>query len=160
MSRVVDVATEGVRVPLSRARVAEIASRVLRAERVPAAMLSISFVTTRSIAALNRRHLGRSGSTDVISFGFARPRAGDPVIGDVYIAPAVARRNALQHGVTVREELMRLIVHGVLHALGYDHPEGTARTRSPMWHRQEKLLRQLMLRHHRSGERKRQARAA
>jgi probable rRNA maturation factor len=62
------------------------------------------------------------------------------VIGDIYIAPAVARANALEHGVPVREELARLVVHGVLHVLGYEHPEADARTKSPMWKRQERVL--------------------
>jgi probable rRNA maturation factor len=40
----------------------------------------------------------------------------------------------------VREEIARLVVHGVLHALGHEHPEDEARTTSPMWRRQERLL--------------------
>lgn len=144
MNRGVDVAAEGVRVPLARARVADIVREVLRAEQVGNALLSITFVTARRMAALNRRHLGHAGGTDVISFGFARARAGDPVVGDIYIAPAVGRRNAAAHGVPVREEIVRLVVHGVLHVLGFDHPEGADRTASPMWTRQEQLVRRLI----------------
>lgn len=143
MSRVVDVAVEGVRIPVSRARVASVAEGVLHAERVRDALLSIAFVTDRRIAALNRRHLGHSGSTDVISFGFAPVDASGDVVGDVYIAPDVARRNARSAGASVREELLRLVVHGVLHVLGHDHPEGESRYDSPMWARQERLLRAL-----------------
>jgi probable rRNA maturation factor len=40
----------------------------------------------------------------------------------------------------VREELARLVVHGTLHVLGYEHPEVDARTKSPMWKRQERVL--------------------
>ena len=143
MSLAIDVATEGVRIPVARARVAALAEGVLRRERVAAAMLSIAFVTDRRIAALNRRHLGHAGPTDVISFGFAPVASRGPVVGDVYIAPEVARRNAREHGGGVREELMRLVVHGVLHVLGHDHPEGASRYASPMWRRQERLLRSL-----------------
>ena len=143
MSLAIDVATEGVRIPVARARVAALAEGVLRRERVGAAMLSIAFVSDRRIAALNRRHLGHQGPTDVISFGFAPVGTGGPVVGDVYIAPAVARRNARDHRRGVREELLRLVVHGVLHVLGHDHPEGDSRYASPMWRRQERLLRTL-----------------
>jgi probable rRNA maturation factor len=95
------------------------------------------------MAALNRKHLRRAGATDVIAFGFAPAGRGGPVVGDVYIAPAVARAQAERLGVPVREELARLIVHGTLHVLGHDHPEGGGRTRSAMWRRQETLLARL-----------------
>jgi probable rRNA maturation factor len=143
VSVAVDVAAEGVRVPLAAARVAELARGVLRAERVRAAMLSIAFVTDREIARLNRAHLGHRGPTDVISFGFAPAGSGGPVVGDVYIAPGVARANARAHGAGVREELARLVVHGTLHVLGHDHPEDEDRVGSAMWRRQEALLARL-----------------
>ena len=143
MSLAVDVATEGVRVPISRSRVATLAEGVLRRERVRDALLSIAFVTDRRIAALNRDHLGHTGPTDVISFGFAPVDSGRVIVGDVYIAPGVARRNARSHGGGIREELMRLVVHGVLHVMGHEHPEDDSRYASPMWRRQERLLRSL-----------------
>jgi probable rRNA maturation factor len=143
MSTAVGVSVDGVRVPISRARVAEIARAVLRAERVRDAMLSISFVSNSTIRSLNRKHLGRTGTTDVIAFSFRRAGRGAPVVGDVYIAPDVARASARANAVTVREELVRLVVHGTLHVLGYDHPETEARTRSSMWSKQERLVRRL-----------------
>lgn len=143
MSRAIDVSLDGVRIPIARERVAAIADGVLRAERVPNALLSVAFVTRTRIAALNRAHLGHTGPTDVISFGFARATDDDPVIGDIYICPDVARASAAERGIGIREELARLVVHGTLHVLGYDHPESDARERSPMWKRQEALLARL-----------------
>ena len=143
MSRTVHVATEGVRIAVARDRVASLAERVLRAERVRDASISIAFVTDRRIAALNREHLGHTGPTDVISFGCTPVRITSDVVGDVYIAPAVARRNARAHGGRVREELLRLVVHGVLHVVGHDHPDDDSRYHSRMWKRQEHLLRTL-----------------
>jgi probable rRNA maturation factor len=76
----VDVAAVGVRVPLSRARVAEIARGVLAAERARDVQLSIAFLDERAIAALNWTHLRHRGPTDVISFELpappGAPRAG------------------------------------------------------------------------------------
>jgi probable rRNA maturation factor len=141
---VVDVASGAGRLPAARERVAEVARGVLRGERVGDAMLSISFVTRRAIAALNREHLGHSGATDVITFALGRPAGDGPVVGDVYICPDVARENARLHGVPVREELLRLVVHGVLHTLGHEHPDGDARTASPMWKRQERYVARLV----------------
>lgn len=146
MSHAVAVSADGVRVGISRARVAGVAHSVLRSEGVRDATLSISFVSNRAIQALNRAHLRRRGVTDVIAFTL-RPAGrgkGAPLVGDVYIAPDVARASAHANGVTVREELVRLIVHGTLHVLGYDHPETDARLRSAMWRKQERLVERLM----------------
>jgi probable rRNA maturation factor len=158
MSVVVEVAVAGVSVPLSRDRIADTARRVLRAERVWNAYISITFVTTGRMMALNKRHLHRTGTTDVISFGFAPLPQNGPVIGDIYISPAAARRNAREQGVSIPEELVRLVVHGVLHAVGLDHPEGPERTQSPMWRRQEALVRRIMRTHTPGRGRKGQAR--
>lgn len=144
MSLAVHVSADGVRLPLSRGRVAEITRRVLAAEGVRDAVVSITFLGTRAMAALNRKHLGHRGATDVISFGFAETARDGPLIGDVYIAPDVARANARRHDASIREELARLVVHGVLHVLGYDHGNGDARTRSAMWRRQERLVTRLV----------------
>lgn len=140
MSIVVHVSADGVRLPLARARVIDIARRVLASEGVREAMVSITFLATRAMAALNRKHLGHRGSTDVISFGFRESARRGPLVADIYIAPDVARVNARQHRAGVREELARLVVHGLLHVLGYDHADDESRVTSPMWKRQERLL--------------------
>jgi probable rRNA maturation factor len=144
MPRVVEVASEGVRVPMARARVQAAAERVLRDGRVRDAQISVTFLDDRRMATLNRKHLGHRGVTDVISFGFAPATKDGPLVGDIYISPALARRNARAHGAGVREELLRLVVHGTLHVLGHDHPEGESRYASPMWRRQERLLGDLL----------------
>jgi probable rRNA maturation factor len=138
----VRVQADGVRLPLGRAAVAALARGVLRAERVAAAELSFTFVTAPAMAALNRRHIGHRGPTDVITFELAAV-PGAPRAGDVYVCPEVARENARRHGAGLREEVARLVVHGTLHVLGHVHPEGEGRTTSPMWARQEWLLARL-----------------
>jgi len=135
----VRVAAVGVRAPIASARVTALAEAVLRAERVRAAELSFTFVTRRAIAALNRRHLGHRGATDIITFELA-PAPGGPLGGDVYVSPDVAREHAARFGRPVREEVARLVVHGTLHAIGYTHPEDDAREGSAMWARQERYL--------------------
>lgn len=140
MSLNIAVSSDAVRSPLSRSAIAEVARRSLRAERVHHALLSITVVNGPTIARLNKSYLGHAGRTDVISFGFDRATAADPVVGDVYICADVARRSARARGVGVREEIARLVIHGVLHVLGYDHPTGDGRERSAMWKRQERLV--------------------
>jgi probable rRNA maturation factor len=144
MSLRIYVSARDVRVGLAPARIEAIARSTLAAERVRDAMLSITFLGNAAMARMNARHLGHKGATDVISFGFAGSGKRSPVVGDIYIGPAVARANALENGVPIREELARLVVHGTLHVLGYEHPEADARTQSPMWKRQEHLLSRAM----------------
>lgn len=93
------------------------------------------------MASLNRDIMGRPGTTDVIALAFRRRTTREPVIGDIYIAPAVTKANARAAGVPVREEAARVVLHGVLHVLGRDHPDA-GRERSPMWRTQERLLRE------------------
>jgi probable rRNA maturation factor len=144
MANMVEVSAEGVRVPISGDRVRRSVDAALRAMRVRNAMISVAYVSRATIARLNRRHLGHSGPTDVISFGFARGPDDSPVIGDIYIAPDVVRENARAHGSGVREEHLRVLVHGTLHVLGHDHPDDESRTDSEMWRKQERIVRTLL----------------
>ncbi len=91
--------------------------------------------------ALNRRALGRDRVTDVIAFAMIHAGRG---AADIYVCPAKARAAGRLWGIPLREELVRLIVHGLLHALGHDHPEGAGRTASRMWLRQERYVRRLV----------------
>src|SRR5262249_41199524 len=110
------------------------------------ALVSVTLLDKRGIAKMNHEHLGHAGATDVISFGFSRATARDPVIGDIYIAPDVARENAKASRTSTHDELTRLVVHGVLHVLGYDHRESDDRMESDMWKRQERIVGRLMTR--------------
>jgi probable rRNA maturation factor len=126
------------RAPLGRARVEALARLVCAGERVRAGRFTVTWLASRAMARLNREHLGHAGATDIITFELRDP-AGTPE-GDLYICPDVARANARTWGVPVREEYARLVIHGVLHALGHAHPEGEARLASPMWRAQERYV--------------------
>jgi len=106
-----------------------LASFVLEREDAPVAVeLSIAIVSLAEMTELNGRFRQKDGPTDVLSFPCDDPCAvvepGEPVaLGDVVIAPEVAERQAAEYGHTVEDELNLLLVHGVLHLLGYDHIE-------------------------------------
>jgi probable rRNA maturation factor len=125
---------------LSAAAVERVVRGVLRGER-RRARVSVTFLGPVRMRALNRQYLRHDHPTDVISFALAG-RDGE-LHGDVYICRAVALRNAQEAGVSVRQELIRLVVHGTLHVLGYDHPDDDQRLRSPMWKRQERYVKRL-----------------
>jgi probable rRNA maturation factor len=137
--RGIDIDTGRQRLSLGTGSVRALAGFVLEREHVKSAMLSIAFVSRRTIATMNREHLGHAGDTDVITFALGRSTHAAPLVGDIYVAPEVVRDQAKRWGVPLREELARVVVHGVLHALGHDHPDN-ARERSSMWKRQERLL--------------------
>jgi rRNA maturation RNase YbeY len=140
----VDVSSSVRRLAVSKARIRAAALAALAADTVRDAMLSITFVGRARMSELNKRYLGHHGPTDVISFGFGRRTKRDPVIGDIYICVEVARANAKRQGVAAGEEMLRLVVHGALHVLGYDHPESDRRVKSTMWRRQEQILARIL----------------
>ena len=126
---------------LTVADVERVAARVFRGERVASAAISVTFLTTQEMRALNRRSFDRDRATDVIAFALSHDGIA---AGDVYVCPAVARRSAAALRVPRRQEEIRDVVHGMLHALGYEHPEGASRTESPMWARQERYVTEVL----------------
>lgn len=116
--------------------------RARRALRLPSESVSICLVGNSEMARWNRAYRGKKGPTDVLSFrvdasgnqrnsrrrgrtnafSVAPPaNRGSQYLGDIAIAPAVAKRNAFRFGRTFREEMHILILHGMLHLMGYDH---------------------------------------
>jgi probable rRNA maturation factor len=116
-----------------------VARRVLSWERAPRkSHVDITLLSDAGMRQLNRRATGRRGLTDVIAY--ALPQPDGSLLGDIYICPeAAARANE-----NVSAELVRLTVHGTLHVLGYDHPDGPGRMRSRMWRLQERYVERLL----------------
>ena len=127
----------GRRLPLSRSLVRRVVEAVLREERRDG-IISVTFLGRDAMRRLNAEHKAHDHPTDVLTFALEGPPGR--VLGDVYICPWVAQREARERGIPLRQELIRLVVHGTLHAVGLDHPEGPERTRSAMWRRQERYV--------------------
>jgi probable rRNA maturation factor len=109
---------------LSRARLLRFANELLEALGEGSAELSVALVDDRAGAELNRRFRGSKGPTDVLAFALAEGAHAHhrgALLGDVVIALGVARRQAAERGHALEAECRRLLVHGVLHLLGYDH---------------------------------------
>ncbi|MFA6548512.1 MAG: rRNA maturation RNase YbeY [Candidatus Margulisiibacteriota bacterium] len=81
--------------------------------------INLELMDDKRIRELNRRFRKIDRATDVLSF----PLGEDGILGDIAISEPAARRNAKRYGVGYKSELKRLVVHGVLHILGYDHGE-------------------------------------
>lgn len=127
-------------------RVRTLALAVLEAEEVESSV-TVAFVETGEAARLNAEYRAGEGPTDVLSFSYdstleeaewCEPEeAGEgDYLGDVVIAPEVARRNALEEGMPLSRELATLIIHGLLHLAGYDHEKDEGE----MLERQQVLL--------------------
>ncbi len=101
------------------------------------ARISVTFVGRDGMRQLNRAYKEQDRPTDVLAFALRGP---DGLIGDIYVCPWMARREAAARRIPLRQELVRLVVHGTLHVLGHDHPENGRRERSPMWRRQERYV--------------------
>lgn len=85
-----------------------------------AASFGVLFTSDHGLRRLNRDYRGRDTATDVLSFPGEETRDGRH-LGDVAIAVPTARRQALEAGHPVHRELRLLLLHGLLHCLGYDH---------------------------------------
>lgn len=112
---------------LSEERLAATARRVLEAEDAPACELSVTVTDDETVRALNREYAGEDEVTDVLSFSlregeeFAAPPDGVLRLGEVVISYPTAERQAGEGGRSTEAEIAHLLVHGVLHLLGYDH---------------------------------------
>lgn len=131
--------------------VADAATRRLMARAARAALrhagarnaeLSITLLDDTEISGMNREFLAHDGPADVIAF--ALYDEGEDPVGDIYIGFDEALRQARVNDVAINEELARLAVHGTLHVLGHEHPEGTDRLESAMWQVQEAIVAQVL----------------
>lgn len=115
----------------------------LRQSEAGPADLTIVIGDDSQLHALNRQFLGVDAPTDVLSFPAddTDPDSGERYIGDILISYPRAATQAASAGHTVQEELQLLVVHGVLHLLGFDH--ATSEEKNRMWEIQTQILESL-----------------
>ncbi len=104
---------------------------VLDMEGVREGEISVTLLNDEGIQKLNRDYFGKDRPTDVIAF--ALHARGEPVLGDIYVGFEQALRQASELELPLEEELLRLVIHGALHVLGYKHPDGEDRIDSEMF---------------------------
>jgi probable rRNA maturation factor len=106
--------------------------------------LSILFCGNDYIRELNKRWRSVDEATDILSFPSESGVNNAPYLGDIAISPDKMRENAAYFQVSEDEELRRLLIHGVLHLLGYDHEHTIDNAETePMLVLQEQLLKRL-----------------
>jgi probable rRNA maturation factor len=103
----------------------QVAKKVLSGENKETETLSLAFVGKEEIAKLNKKFRKKNKPTDVLSFDLTGPYGVadcmDNFLGEIIICPEVVKENAKKDRVTVKFEMMKVFIHGILHLLGYDH---------------------------------------
>lgn len=103
--------------------------------------INLVFLSDRQIRRVNKRYLRHDRPTDVLAFGYGKKRSLRNSSGDILISLDTARRQAKKEGHSLLKELKVLMIHGLLHLIGYnDH---RPRDRKRMWRKTETLLKKI-----------------
>ncbi|MBX3731701.1 MAG: rRNA maturation RNase YbeY [Verrucomicrobiae bacterium] len=122
--------------PLPQAAIHRVARAVLEGQGLDAD-ITVHFISPRRSAELNRRHLGHTGATDILTFDLGSTPTR--LSGELFICVEEAVRQAPEFGTQWRQELLRYLIHGLLHLQGFDDREPADRRR--MKRREDALVR-------------------
>jgi probable rRNA maturation factor len=126
----VQISTHLRRQAIYPARLRAVAQEIMTEAGAADADLSVALVGDRRMRGLNRKYRGRDQSTDVLAFAMREARGPDSsLLGDVVISFDTALRQARTVRHSVDQEVVRLLIHGILHLLGYDHEGSDRETR-------------------------------
>ena len=119
----------------------EIARKILEAEKKENLYLSIVFVRRNEIKELNKKFRKKNKVTDVLSFGAEEISDKNPFseVSEIVICPDTVKKNAAEFKTKFRTELKRVLIHGVLHVLGYDHEKEISEAKK-MFKKEESYL--------------------
>jgi probable rRNA maturation factor len=113
----------------------QVAKKVLSSENRKTETISLAFVNKEEIKKLNKEFRKKNKPTDVLSFALKEKK----YLGEIVICPEVVKNNAAKYGVSVKNEMLKVFVHGILHLCGYDH-EKSAKGAKEMENLEEKYL--------------------
>ncbi len=105
--------------------------------------ITLSFVDDEKIKQLNKQYLGKDRATNVLSFSLQEDEYGNinpQILGDIVISVETAQKDAIQGNLTIAQEIDFLIIHGLLHLLGYDHENTTKKETSKMRKKERELF--------------------
>ena len=114
--------------------------KIIESEKKHGAFINLIFVDDKKIKQINADFRFKNSETDVISFTYNEKKYFG---GDIFISVDTARNNAKKYNVDFEEEIMRLVAHGVLHVLGYDHTNIFGKTEE-MRKKQEKYVKKFL----------------
>jgi len=117
------------KIPLQTNQIKNIVLEILRYQKIQKSVLSVVFVSSQKIRALNKKFLNRSYATDVLAFDLSGNGSvgkkslkisPEQITGDIIISTDAVKQNSLKFKTSESHELVLYIVHGILHLLGYD----------------------------------------
>ena len=132
---------------LSKKAIVQLAEKILRNMKCSSDVeLSILITDDTEIRKLNKKYRHKNKATDVLSFAPAEAKEFvclKHILGDVVISVETAKRQAQELGVAFADEFARLLIHGILHLLGYDHENVSPRRAKEMQGTEDRLLSQI-----------------
>ena len=105
--------------------------------------ISLSFVDDENIKQLNKQYLGKDKATNAISFSLREGEYSNinpQILGDIIVSVETAQRDALYGKLTIAQEVDFLIIHGILHLLGYNHENTTKKETNKMRQKEKELF--------------------
>lgn len=131
------------RFKIRRRKIRSTLSRILKLLECPDKEISIVFTDDEGIRQINKHYLGKNKATNVISFSLLEGPYGNinpHMLGDIVISVETAQRDALKGCLSTEEEIAFLIIHGVLHLLGYNHENTSRKEALRMKHKEKELF--------------------
>lgn len=112
----------------------KVGQEILKNESKENSSLSVAFIKEEEIKKLNNKYLKKNKPTDVLSFPhntdfLKETKNFKDSLGEVVICPSVVEKNAKQLSVSIKRELSKTLIHGILHLLGYEHEKGGKRAK-------------------------------
>jgi probable rRNA maturation factor len=112
----------------------KVVQEVLENESKENSSLSVAFIKEEKIKKLNNKYLKKNKPTDVLSFPYntdflKETKNLKDSLGEIVICPFVVEKNAKQFNVSIKRELSKMLIHGILHLLGYEHEKGEKRAK-------------------------------
>jgi probable rRNA maturation factor len=131
------------KIKINRRKIRSAILKILKILECADKEISINFVDDAKIKQLNKQYLGKDRATNVLSFSLREDEYGNinpQVLGDIIISVEAAQKDAVYGNLTVDQEIDFLIIHGLLHLLGYDHENTTKKETSKMRKKERELF--------------------
>jgi probable rRNA maturation factor len=135
-------------IKIERRRIRVTVLKILKIMNCADKEISISFTDDENIKKLNEQYLGRNKPTNVLSFSLQEGEYGNinpQTLGDVVISVETAQQDAVQGKLTFEQEIDFLLIHGILHLLGYNHENTTAEETKKMKQKEKEIFNKISI---------------